>query len=44
MFLSIIKSFALHTQQNLYDIRHCCVYSAKLLMMDRETVRNIFQK
>ena len=26
---------------NLYDIYHCCVYSEKLLMMDRETVRNI---
>jgi len=25
---------------NLYDIYHCCVYSAKLLMMDRETLRN----
>ena len=26
---------------NLYDIYHCCVYSAKLLMMDRGTVRNM---
>ena len=26
---------------NLYDIHHCCVYSEKLLMMDRETVGNI---
>jgi hypothetical protein len=26
---------------NLYDIYHCCVYSEKLLMMDRETVRNM---
>jgi len=26
---------------NLYDINHCCVYSAKLLMMDRETIRNM---
>jgi hypothetical protein len=26
---------------NLYDIYHCCVYSGKLLMMDRETVRNM---
>jgi len=24
----------------LYDIYHCCVCSGKLLMMDRETVRN----
>ena len=26
---------------NLYDIHHCCVYSEKLLMMDRGTVRNM---
>jgi len=26
---------------NLYDIYHCSVYSEKLLMMDRETVRNM---
>jgi len=44
--LSIIRSFSLYTQQwytsaNLYDIYHCCVYSEKLLMMDRETVRNM---
>ena len=26
---------------NLYDIYHCCVYSGKLLMMDRGTVRNM---
>jgi len=26
---------------NLYDIYHCCVYSEKLLMMDRETVQNM---
>ena len=26
---------------NLYDIYHCCVYSEKLLMMDRRTVRNM---
>jgi len=25
---------------NLYDVYHCCVYSEKLLMMDRGTVRN----
>ena len=24
-----------------YDIYHCCVYSEKLLMMDRGTVRNM---
>ena len=26
---------------NLYNISHCCVYSKKLLMMARETVRNM---
>ena len=26
---------------NLYDIHHCCVYSEKLLMMDRGTARNM---
>ena len=26
---------------NLYDIYHCCVYSEKLMMMDRGTVRNM---
>ena len=25
----------------LYDIYHCCVYSEKLVMMDRGTVRNM---
>ena len=30
--LSIIMSFS------LYDIYHCCVYSEKLLMMDRGTL------
>jgi len=25
---------------NLYDIYHCCVYSEKLLMMDRGIVQN----
>jgi len=25
----------------LYDMYHCCVYSEKLLMMDRGTVRNM---
>jgi len=27
---------------NLYDIHHCCVYSEKLLMVDRGTVRNMW--
>jgi len=44
--LSIVRSFLLYTQQwymsaNLYDIYHCCVYSEKLLMMDRVTVWNM---
>ena len=26
---------------NLYDIYHCCVYSEKLLMMDRGTARSM---
>jgi len=26
---------------NLYDIKHCCVYSEKLLMMVRRTVKNM---
>jgi len=26
---------------NLFDIYHCCVYSEKLLMMDRGTVQNM---
>ena len=26
---------------HLYDIHHCCVYSEKLLIMDRGTVRNM---
>ena len=28
---------------NLYDIYHGCVYSEKLLMMDRGTVRNMYR-
>ena len=45
---SIIRSFSLYTQlassklsADLFDIYHCCVYSEKLLMMDRGTVRNM---
>ena len=38
--LSIIRSFSLYIQQwymsyRFADIYHCCVYSEKLLMMDR---------
>jgi len=32
---------ALKLSANLYDIYHCCVYSEKLLMTDRRTVRNM---
>ena len=32
---------AVHLSANLYDIYHCCLYSEKLLMMDRVTVRNM---
>jgi len=51
--LSIIRSFSLYTQQwyMLYRFadslragsgwNHCRVYSEKLLMMDRGTVRNM---
>jgi len=30
--------YTVHTA-NLYDIYHCCVYSEKLLLMDRGTVQ-----
>jgi hypothetical protein len=45
--LSIIRSFfVLYTQQwymsyRFVGIYHCCVYSEKLLMMYRGTVRNM---
>jgi len=29
------------SQYNLYDIYHCCVYNARLLMLDGEIVRNM---
>jgi len=38
--LSIIRSFSLYTQQ-WYVIQVCCVYGEKLVLMDRETVRNM---
>jgi len=43
--LSIVRNFSLYTQQwymstNLYSVYHCFVYSEKLLMMDKGTVRN----
>jgi len=44
--LSIIRSFPLYIQQyymsyTFADIYRCSVYSGKLLMMDRGTVRNM---
>jgi len=48
--LSIARSLALHTQQQVHvqavsiscmTNTCCCVYSATLLTMDRETVRNV---
>ena len=30
-----------HRDKFLQDLYHCCVYSEKLLMMDRGTVRNM---
>jgi len=49
--LSIIRSFPFHPDPasklsaNLYDIYHCCVYSARLLMTEElsETCRVSFQ-
>jgi len=42
VLLSIISSFPPYTQQwYMSDIYHCCVYSEKLLMMDRGSVRNM---
>ena len=40
-FISGVKPLLASCQQNLYDIYHCRVYSKELLMMGRETVRNI---
>jgi len=39
--LSIIRRFFFVHTAVVYDIYHCCVYSEKLLMVDRGTVRNI---
>ena len=42
--LSIIMSYRFAESKlsaNVCDIYHCCVYSEKLLMMDRGTVRNM---
>jgi len=37
---SRIRMFRPDPARKLYDIYHCCVYSEKLLVMDRGTVRN----
>jgi len=41
--LSIIVAmlYVIQLSANLYDIHHFCVYSEKLLMMDRGTFRNM---
>jgi len=39
VFLSIISSSRLYIQQYLFD---SCMYSLELLMMDRNTVRNMW--
>ena len=41
--LSIIRSFfTVHTAM-VYVIQVCCVYSEKILMMDRGTLRNMYR-
>ena len=37
----LLVGFCPDPARNLYDIYHCCVYSEKLLMIDRGTVRNM---
>ena len=38
---SRIRTFRPDPARKLYDIYQCCMYSEKLLMMDRGTVRNM---
>jgi hypothetical protein len=38
---SFILILLANLSANLYDINHFCVYSEKLLVMDRGTVRNM---
>jgi len=38
IIIIIIIMFHPDPARKLYDIYHCCVYSEKLLMMDRGTV------
>jgi len=41
--LTIIRSLVLYTAIGIWQTGYadCCVYSARLLMMDRKTVRNM---
>jgi len=39
--MSMVYVIQVCLSANLYDIYHCCVYSGKLLMMDRDTLRNM---
>jgi len=39
--IQVCLQLARKLSANLYDIYHCSVYSEKLLMMDRGTVRNM---
>jgi hypothetical protein len=39
MELQLQSDLARKLSANLYDIYHCCVYSEKLLMMDKGTFR-----
>jgi len=39
--IQVCWQLARRLSANLYDTYHCCVYSEKLLMMDRGTVRNM---
>jgi len=41
LYDSYNKMLARKLSANMYDIYHCCVYSEKLLMIDRGTVRNM---
>jgi hypothetical protein len=43
VFLTACEQDSAHKlSANLYDIHSCCVYSEKLLEMDRGTVRNMY--
>jgi len=40
-YIQVMLAAARGCQHNLYDIYQCCVYSEKLLMISRGTVRNM---